>query len=114
MTLSARNNYFRTGIALSFLSLALALGLSFTTFPAYPQVGAAAVRTTGIFQSLISRHFQPQAYVSLATMISSALYAFVSMISIYYFFEKTGRPGPEKSPWSGQRRRRPGDRPERL
>jgi hypothetical protein len=92
MTLSARNNYFRIGIALSFLSLVVTLALSFTTFSAYPQVGAAAVRTTGIFQSLVSRFFQPQAYVSLATMISSALYAFVAMIFIYYFFEKTQSP----------------------
>ena len=92
MTLSARNNYFKIGIALSFISLAVTLALSFTTFPAYPRVGAAAVRTTGIFQALVSRFFQPQAYVSLATMISSALYAFVSMIFIYYFFEKTQSP----------------------
>jgi hypothetical protein len=92
MTLSARNNYFRIGIALSFLSLALTLVLSFTTFRAYPQVGAAAIRTTGIFQSLVARFFQPQAYVPLAVMISSVLYAFVAMILIYYFFEKTQSP----------------------
>jgi hypothetical protein len=92
MTLSARNNYFRIGIALSFLSLALTQGLSFSTFSAYPPVGALAVRTTGIFQSLVSRFFQPQAYVSLATMASSVLYAFVAMILIYYFFEKTQSP----------------------
>ncbi|MDR3123532.1 MAG: hypothetical protein LBU16_07110 [Treponema sp.] len=92
MTLSARNNYFRIGIALSFLSLVITVALSFTTFPAYPQLSAEAVRTTGIFQSLVSRFFQPQAYVSLATMISSVLYAFVAMVLIYYFFEKTQSP----------------------
>jgi hypothetical protein len=92
MTLSARNNYFRISIALSFLSLALTLALSFVSFPAYPQVGAAAVRATGLFQSLVSRFFQPQAYVPLATMLSSVLFAFVSLILIYYFFEKTQSP----------------------
>jgi hypothetical protein len=92
MTLSERNNYFRIGIVLSFLSLIVILALSFTSFSAYPQVGAAAVRTTGIFQSLVSRFFQPQAYVPLVTMICSALYAFVAMILIYYFFEKTQSP----------------------
>jgi hypothetical protein len=92
MTLSARNNYFRMGIILSFLSLVVTLALSFTTFPAYPQAGAAAVRTTGLIQSLVARFFQPQAYVSLATMISSVLYAFIAMILIYYFFEKTQSP----------------------
>jgi hypothetical protein len=92
MTLSARNNYFRIGIALSFLSLVITLALAFITFPVYPQVEAEAIRTTGIFQSLVSRFFQPQAYAALATMILSALYAFVAMIFIYYFFEKTQSP----------------------
>ncbi|MDR1249238.1 MAG: hypothetical protein LBK63_08050 [Treponema sp.] len=92
MTLSVRNNYFRVGITLSFLSLAITLLLSFVSFSVYPQVGAAAVRTTGIFQSLVSRFFQPQAYVSLATMTSALLYALVAMILIYYFFEKTQSP----------------------
>jgi hypothetical protein len=92
MTLSVRNNYFRIGIGLSFLSLAITLALSFVTFSVYPQVGAAAVRTTGIFQSLVSRFFQSQAYVSLATMGSALLYALIAMILIYYFFEKTQSP----------------------
>jgi hypothetical protein len=92
MTLSARNNYFRIGIALSLLSLAFTLVLSFKTFSVYPQLGAAAIRTTGLFQSLVSRFFQLQAYVSLATMISSVLYALVTMILIFYFFEKTQSP----------------------
>jgi hypothetical protein len=92
MTLSARNNYFRIGIALSFLSLAVTFALIYTTFPVYPQVGAVAIRTTGIIQSLVARFFHPQAYAALATMILSALYAFVAMIFIYYFFEKTQSP----------------------
>jgi hypothetical protein len=92
MTLAARNNYFRIGIALSFLSLALTLGLSFITFPVYPEVGATAIRTTGMFQFLVSRFFQPQAYVPLATMAVSVLYAFIAMVLIYYFFEKTQSP----------------------
>jgi hypothetical protein len=92
MTLSVRNNYFRTGIILSLVSLALTLALCFITLPAYPQAGAAAVRTTGIFQSLVSRFFQSQAYVAFATMVGAVLYALVSMILIYYFFEKTQSP----------------------
>jgi hypothetical protein len=77
---------------MSLLSLTIILILSFTTFPVYPRIGAEAVRTTGIFQTLVARFFRPQAYVSLATMICSALYAFVAMILIYYFFEKTQSP----------------------
>jgi hypothetical protein len=92
MTLSTRNSYFRIGIGLSFFSLAIILVLSFATFPVYPRIGAEAVRTTGIGQVLVARFFQPQAYVSLATMICSTLYAFIAMILIYYFFEKTQSP----------------------
>jgi hypothetical protein len=92
MTLSVRNNYFRAGIVLSLLSLVVTLALCFVTFPAFPQVGAAAVRTTGIVQSLVSSFFQPQSYVSFATMAGAVLYALVAMILIYYFFEKTQSP----------------------
>jgi hypothetical protein len=80
------------GIALSLAFLVFTLASAFVSFPAYPQVGAAAQMTTGLFQSLVSRFFQPQAYVSLATMVSSVVYAVVAMILIYYFFEKTQSP----------------------
>jgi hypothetical protein len=92
MTLSVRNNYFKSGIALSLLSLVITLSVSIAIFPVYPQVGAGAIRSTGFFQSLISHFFKAMPYVSFVTMISSVLYAFITMIFVYYFFEKTQSP----------------------
>jgi hypothetical protein len=92
MTLSVRNNYFKFGIAFSLVSLVVILSLSFTIFPAYPELGAVAARSAGIFQSLVSHFFQAMPYVSFVTMICSVLYAVITMILIYYFFEKTQSP----------------------
>ncbi|GHV73237.1 hypothetical protein AGMMS49940_05390 [Spirochaetia bacterium] len=92
MTLTVRNIYFKSGVALSLLALVTTLSLSFSIFPAYPQVGAAAVRSASLLQPLISPHFAAHPYVSFVTMLSSILYAFITMILIYYFFEKTQSP----------------------
>jgi hypothetical protein len=92
MTLSVRNSYFKSGIALSLLSLVITLSVSFTIFPVYPQVGADAVRSAGFFQSLISHFFKAMPYVSFVTMMISVLYALITMIFVYYFFEKTQSP----------------------
>jgi hypothetical protein len=92
MTLSVRNNYFKSGIVLSLLSLVITLSVSFIVFPVYPQVGAGAVRAEGFFQSPISHFFKAMPYVSFVTMISSVLYALITMIVVYYFFEKTQSP----------------------
>ncbi|GHV76354.1 hypothetical protein AGMMS49942_11750 [Spirochaetia bacterium] len=91
MTISVRNIYFRVGISLSVLTLVTALSLSFIVFSVYPQVGAAAIQSADLFQSLISRTFASP-YISFVTMLSSVLYAFITMILIYYFFEKTQSP----------------------
>jgi hypothetical protein len=92
MTLSVRNVYFKICIVLSLLALVSILSLSFTIFPAYPPLGAAAIRTAGFFQSLISRSWEIVPYISFVTMLSSVLYALITMICIYYFFEKTQSP----------------------
>jgi hypothetical protein len=92
MTLLVRNIYFRAGICLSLLALVTTLSLSFIIFPAYPQVGAAAIRSAGLFQSLISYFSAAHPYASFVTMLSLVLYAFITMILIYYFFEKTQSP----------------------
>ncbi|GHV27836.1 hypothetical protein AGMMS4952_10210 [Spirochaetia bacterium] len=92
MTLTVRNNYFRSGIVLSLLALVTILSLSFIIFSAYPPAGAAATRSAGLFQPLISRFFTAHPYVPFVTMLGSVLYAFITMILIYYFFEKTQSP----------------------
>jgi hypothetical protein len=92
MTLTVRNAYFKAGITLSLLALAAALSLSFFIFPAYPQVGAAALRSPGVSQALVSHFFEAVPYVSLVTMLSAVIYACITMSFIYYFFEKTQSP----------------------
>ncbi|GHU60881.1 hypothetical protein FACS189445_1640 [Spirochaetia bacterium] len=92
MTLSVRNIYFRAGITLSLLALVTGLSLSVFLFPVYPQVAAAAVRTAGGIQTLAAHLSAPHPYVPLVTMLSMVIYAFISMILIYYFFEKTQSP----------------------
>ncbi|MDR1596504.1 MAG: hypothetical protein LBR99_02250, partial [Treponema sp.] len=92
MTLSVRNNYFKSGIALSLLSLGITLSVSFVIFPVYPQIDAGAIRSAGFFQSLISPFFKAMPYVPFVTMVSSVLYALITMIFVYYFFEKTQSP----------------------
>ena len=92
MTLSVRNIYFRSGIILSLLALVTCLSLSFIVFPVYPQAGAVALRTRGLLQPLVSHFFAAHPYVAFVTMLGAVLYAFITMILIYYFFEKTQSP----------------------
>jgi hypothetical protein len=92
MTLSSRNYFFRTGIGISLLALVIILSVSFIIFPVYPEVGASALRTAGLFQGLVGRFFQPIPYVSLVTMFTAVIYSLITMILIYYFFEKTQSP----------------------
>ena len=73
-------------MALSLLALVITLALSFTVFAIYPQVGALATRTTGIFQSPVAHFVKAAPYVAFVTMICSTLYAVITLFLIYYFF----------------------------
>jgi hypothetical protein len=93
MTLSERNTFFKAGIVLAFGFLVVIAAVSHTILPVYPELTAAAgQRSGGIIQSLIGRFFQPAPYVPFVTMTLSAAYAFITIILIYYFFEKTQAP----------------------
>jgi hypothetical protein len=94
MTITTRNRFFVTGIVVSLISLAAAASSAFSIISVYPAAGNEAVRRpVGLVQLLAIRFFQPVPYVSYMTMIAAVVYAFVTMIFIYYFFEKT--PSPE-------------------
>jgi hypothetical protein len=94
MTITTRNRFFVAGIIISLIALAVAASSAFTIIPVYPQAGNEAVRRpVGLVQFFALRFFQPVPYVSYMTMIIAVVYAFVTMIFIYYFFEKT--PSPE-------------------
>jgi hypothetical protein len=90
MTITTRNRFFASGIVISLLALAAVASLSFSIFSIYPEaVNAALRRAGGLLQFFALPFFQSVPYVSYMTMIASGVYAFVTLIFIYYFFEKT-------------------------
>ncbi|MDR3170467.1 MAG: hypothetical protein LBU17_02435 [Treponema sp.] len=94
MTLSNRNNCLKAGILIAAGAMILMIIASFHIIQAYPDVSAGMTRrSTGILQFLVPYAFKPIPYVPFVSIISSVLYALITIISIYYFFEKT--PSPE-------------------
>jgi len=93
VTLSLRNSFFKGGIILAALSLSLIAIGGYFALPAYPGVMTrAALRSRGIIQKLIGGMADPEAYVPYFTMLGAAAYSLISIILIYYFFEKTQSP----------------------
>lgn len=93
MILSVRNYFFRGGIAFVALAVVLIAAGGYFAFPAYPaSVTSAALRPWGIAQKFIESFAKPSAYVPFWTMVSAVGYSFISIILIYYFFEKTQSP----------------------
>ena len=93
MTLSARNNFFKVGIILAALSLCITVIGGYFVFHALPDAAAnSALRAGGIIQALITGFTEPSAYVPFWGIISAVLFSLVSIILIYYFFEKTKSP----------------------
>jgi hypothetical protein len=93
MTLSERNTLFKGEIGAASLALICVGVTAFSILPIYPAVLAAmARRSSGIFQALGLYFFQPSPYVPLISMICAMLYACVTMVIIYRYFEKTYSP----------------------
>ena len=93
MTLSLRNSFFKGGIILAALSLALIIICGYFSFQAYPgAMASSAQRSHGIIQKLIEGIAAPEAYVPFWTMLGAAAYSLISIILIYYYFEKTQTP----------------------
>jgi hypothetical protein len=93
MTLLRRNNIFKAGILLALISLTLIAAASFIILPVYPELTAAAVqRSGGIIQAVIVHFLTPLPYVPFIAMTGSVIYALITLILIYYFFEKTQAP----------------------
>ena len=90
MTLSRRNKFFKAGIILSSLFLALSIVGSFVVMPVYPiAVADATRRVSGLLQSLISHFFGAASYAPLFSMACAVIYAFVASIVIYSSFAQT-------------------------
>ncbi|MDR2760214.1 MAG: hypothetical protein LBB78_12635 [Spirochaetaceae bacterium] len=94
MTLSRRNYFFKAGIFISVISLTVITVVSFVILPVYPDLTAMAVqRSGGIFQAFVVHVLNPAPYAPFIAMTGAVLYSLISLIIIYYFFEKT--PAPE-------------------
>ncbi|MDL2229799.1 hypothetical protein LJC14_06070, partial [Treponema sp. OttesenSCG-928-L16] len=93
MTLSKRNLFFKIGIAFAALSLVLAAASISLTSSAYaPLMQESAGRSRGILQFILTRFVEPHAYVPYVSMLISSLYSCITIIIVYYFFEKTQAP----------------------
>jgi hypothetical protein len=90
MTLSVRNNCFKAGIILAFLSLAAIVAAVFVVIPAYPEAASEAVRrSTGMFRGFLDNLGPSAPYVPFVSTVGAVLYSFMSIILIYFLFEKT-------------------------
>jgi hypothetical protein len=90
MTIATRNRFFAAGIVISLVALAVTTSAAFSIIPVYPEAGNEAIRRpAGLLQIFMQRFLWPSPYVSYTTMIITVIYAFVTLIFIYYFFEKT-------------------------
>lgn len=93
MTLSARNHAFKLGIALSFLCLLICIIASIEVLPIYASMeGEITRRPESIFQIFAGKLLNAQLLAVHWCILSLVLYSMVSLIFIYYFFEKTLSP----------------------
>ena len=93
MTLSDRNTIFRVGMILSFLCLLICLFASAKVMSVYaPMEQEIARRPEGLFQVLAGKLFVTNLLAVHWCVMGLVLYAFLSIILIYYFFEKTQSP----------------------
>jgi len=92
MTLSERNLFFKAGIAFCAVVVLLTLAASFITIPVYSKIEENAHRSTGFFQFFMNL-FQKNNYYAVHASISlSVLFAFIGMLLIHFFFERTSAP----------------------
>ncbi|MDR2402940.1 MAG: hypothetical protein LBD78_02810 [Spirochaetaceae bacterium] len=93
MTLSSRNYLFRAGIVVSVLTISVIVGTSFVILPLYPALlPMAARRSTDVVRFLVGNAAGSAPYIPFITMSAACFYAFITMIFIYYYFEKTQAP----------------------
>jgi hypothetical protein len=93
MTLSSRNMIFKAGIVFSLAILVFLLAASYTALPFYPELlRTAAIRSSGFLATANIRFLVPVPLVPYITIIAAVFYSLVTMIFIFYFFEKTQSP----------------------
>jgi hypothetical protein len=93
MTLSGRNNLFKAGIILASLAALLMIVSSFAVIPAYASLATETTRRSeGLVQAVISRFLPANLYAVHAATAGLVLYALITLVLIYHYFETTQSP----------------------
>ena len=93
MTLADRNMVFKAGIVLSFVCLAICAAGSIKAFPVYPLMeNGFTLRSGGILNPLAAKFLDVNLTAVHFCVLALILYSFLSMILIYFSFEKTQSP----------------------
>jgi hypothetical protein len=93
MTLSARNLVFKLGIVLSFFCILFCIIASIKVIPVYPAMEHEITRYSGnIFQVFTGKFLDTKLLAVHGCILALVFYSFLSIILIYYFFEKTQSP----------------------
>ncbi|MCL2762927.1 MAG: hypothetical protein FWD36_06970 [Treponema sp.] len=93
MTLSDRNLAFKLGIAFSFLCLLICVAASIKVIPVYTVMEAEITRRSeSSLPAFLGQFSAVQLLAAHSCILALVLYAFCSIIFIYYFFEKTQSP----------------------
>jgi hypothetical protein len=93
MTLSDRNNIFKAGIILSFLCLLICIAASIKAIPVYAMMEKEIThRSEGMLQAFAGRFLNAKLLSVHCGIFVLVLYSFLTIILIFYFFEKTKSP----------------------
>lgn len=93
MTLYSRNVFFRVEITISALFIILTGILAFKALPVFPATMEESVRRSpGIVQNFIAHFLAPSPYVPFVSLAGGGIYSLVTLVLIYFSFEKTQAP----------------------
>jgi len=93
MTLSERNNLFKMGIVLCSICTLFVAAASFLIIPVFSGIMGEYTRRPGNVFQLLTGFFMGSSYYAVYISLAAAvLYSLVSIIFIYFFFERTSSP----------------------
>ena len=90
MTLSERNIVFKTGMVITFLSLLVCIAASVLIIPLYEKMGSEITHySNSLFRTFSGNFLNSNLLAAHICIMVLVLFSFLSIIFIYYFFEKT-------------------------
>jgi len=93
MTLSERNTFFKIGIILCSICTLFVAVSSFLIIPVYSQIMLEYTRRPGnVFQIVTGFFIGNSNYAVYISLAAAVIYSLVSIIFIYFFFERTSSP----------------------